>query len=487
MNLADAISKACSARALLVVAAVVWLAAIASVGFDGRIHFLFRSILSVFALVLLFKTLRGPAATVILSPVVALALIPFFFFSLVPAASLEWPDMVQTSPTMLATVRVYVGARGELIVLQTSAMFFTLWAGLLVYFERRPVDGKPPPLPENLAPWATVVAIVLIFGSGLYLLSIVISPTIAEYSRTGIGTQIRHAVQPLISIAVATLVYLAAARRGIHRVIAPVAAVIAVGALLTTAAAKSAVFISISCLLLYAVTARVSLRNYVGVFGLMAALLIGGVLVLQLIRTPGLVDPKKNIQENLVLRIATSITAKLVWRQNSTGMCFQNAVKTHFDEPARKNPFYFAFAVVPRVFWPGKPSLSRGTEFADIYCKFQRDPSVSNDQSVTLVGEPIIEAGAVGLATAQAFLAVVLVAVTVVFLRNRPTGHVAMAALLPWLVDFDQNFSMYVANAAKMFLIMLPLLAILLFLDRKYGREASAASGGQTLSPGIMR
>ena len=46
---------------------------------------------------------------------------------------------------------------------------------------------------------------------------------------------------------------------------------------------------------------------------------------------------------------------------------------------------------------------------------------------------------------------------------------------------------MYVANAAKMFLIMLPLLAILLFLDRKYGREASAASGGQTVSPGIMR
>ena len=486
MNLADAISKACSARALLVVAAVVWLAAIASVGFDGRIHFLFRSILSVFALVLLFKTLRGPAATVILSPVAALALIPFFFFSLLPAASLEWPDMVQTSPTMLATVRVYVGARGELIVLQTSAMFFTLWAGLLVYFERRPVGGKPPPLPENLAPWATVVAIVLIFGSCLYLLFIVISPTIAEFSRTGIGTQIRHAVQPLISIAVATLVYLAAARRGIHRVIAPVAAVIAVSALLTTGMAKSAVFISISCLLLYAVTARVSLRNYAGVFGLMAALLIGGMLVLQLVRAPGLVNPNTNIQQNLV-RIVNSIKAKLVWRQNTTGMCFQNAVKTHFDEPARKNPFYFAFAVVPRVFWPGKPSLSRGTEFADVYCKFPREPSVSNDQSVTLVGEPIIEAGAVGLATAQAFLAVVLVAVTVVFLRNRPTGHVAMAALLPWLVDFDQNFSMYVANAAKMFLIMLPLLAILLFLDRKYGRKASAASGGQTLSPGIMR
>ena len=151
----------------------------------------------------------------------------------------------------------------------------------------------------------------------------------------------------------------------------------------------------------------------------------------------------------------------------------QNVVETHFDKPARNHPFYFAFAVVPRVLWPEKPSLSRGTEFADIYCGLKRKFSNPNDQSVTLIGEPIIEAGVVGLLTAQAFLAILLVVVTAVLLRNRPTGHIAMAALLPWLVDFDQNFSMYFANATKMFLIMLPFIGLLMFFDRKFRPEFS--------------
>ena len=164
----------------------------------------------------------------------------------------------------------------------------------------------------------------------------------------------------------------------------------------------------------------------------------------------------------------------------------QNVVETHFDKPARNHPFYFAFAVVPRVLWPEKPSLSRGTKFAEEYCGFASEPGVSNDHSVTLMGEPIIEAGTVGLVTAQAFLAILLVVVTAVLLRNRPTGHIAMAALLPWLVDFDQNFSMYFANATKMFLIMLPFIGLLMFFDRKFRRGALVVSDGRPTSSSSM-
>ena len=161
----------------------------------------------------------------------------------------------------------------------------------------------------------------------------------------------------------------------------------------------------------------------------------------------------------------------------------QKVVESHFDKPARNHAFYFAFAVVPRVLWPEKPSLSRGSEFAQIYCGFESDPGVPNDQSVTLIGEPIIEAGTVGLVTAQAFLAILLVVVTAVLLRNRPTGHIAMAALLPWLADFDQNFSMYFANATKMFLIMLPFIGLLILFDRKFRRAAFVVSDGRSISP----
>ena len=32
------------------------------------------------------------------------------------------------------------------------------------------------------------------------------------------------------------------------------------------------------------------------------------------------------------------------------------------------------------------------------------------------------------------------------------------AALLPWLIDFDQSFALYVANTTKMFVWMIPVL-----------------------------
>ena len=88
MNVANTLSRVCSARVLLVLAAAVWLAAILSVGFDVRSHAIFRLLLSVLALSLLFKTLRGRAGVLILSPVAALALISLVFFSLLPAMSL---------------------------------------------------------------------------------------------------------------------------------------------------------------------------------------------------------------------------------------------------------------------------------------------------------------------------------------------------------------------------------------------------------------
>ena len=368
-----------------------------------------------------------------------------------------------------------------MIVLQTSAMLFALWAGLLDNFERRPVAGAPPYLHEKLVPWTTMVAISLIFGSGIYLFSIMFWPPAAEFSQTVIGLQIKHATQPLISISVAALAYLAATRRGIYGRIALVAAMTAVAALFTTVAAKAAVFISISCLLLYAMTMRFSLRQFAGVFGLIAAVLIAGVLILQFMRTTPIIQPSESIQQN-INQVLNSIKAKVIFRQNVTGMCLQNVVDEHLDKPARNHPFYFAFAVVPRVLWPEKPSLSRGSEFTEEYCGFARESGVSNDHSVTLMGEPIIEAGTVGLVTAQAFLAILLVMLTAVLLRNWPAGHIAMAALLPWLSDFDQNFSMYFANATKMFLIMLPFIGLLMIFDRKLRHAAFLKPDGKSVS-----
>ncbi len=41
-----------------------------------------------------------------------------------------------------------------------------------------------------------------------------------------------------------------------------------------------------------------------------------------------------------------------------------------------------------------------------------------------------------------------------------------VVALLPWWIDFDQDFVLYVANMVKFFLIMLPMLFILVVIGK---------------------
>ena len=38
----------------------------------------------------------------------------------------------------------------------------------------------------------------------------------------------------------------------------------------------------------------------------------------------------------------------------------------------------------------------------------------------------------------------------------RHTATVIITSLMPWLIDFDQDFAMYLANAIKFFIVMSP-------------------------------
>jgi hypothetical protein len=48
-----------------------------------------------------------------------------------------------------------------------------------------------------------------------------------------------------------------------------------------------------------------------------------------------------------------------------------------------------------------------------------------------------------------------------------------VVALLPWLIDFDQDFAMYVANAVKFFLAILALYTPIIWLERSTVRRLS--------------
>ena len=147
--------------------------------------------------------------------------------------------------------------------------------------------------------------------------------------------------------------------------------------------------------------------------------------------------------------------AKLVFRQADTLYCLAFALDRHGETSSPQgDAAYFLRALVPRVLWPEKPSLSNGGEYAYTYCGWNKEEALSSRHSaaVTLLGEPLIQAGTVGLGLALLTIMAMLCGTS---LAIRHGGWVTAATLgtLPWLVDFDQSFAMWLANVVKLGLV----------------------------------
>jgi len=95
---------------------------------------------------------------------------------------------------------------------------------------------------------------------------------------------------------------------------------------------------------------------------------------------------------------------------------------------------------------------------------------------ITLIGEPILEAGLPGIVVASAVIGVALLALGVVLSRATPLGIIGVVAMLPWLINFQQHFALYFANSVKMFLTMAPILLTLGFFARR-AEKSSAVTG----------
>ena len=160
---------------------------------------------------------------------------------------------------------------------------------------------------------------------------------------------------------------------------------------------------------------------------------------------------------------------KGVWRQTETGYCFNNVIAAHTQDPFElsKQTFWLE-GLLPRAFWPDKPSLSRGNIYASKYC-LSHDSTLLNGHSasITLLGQPIVQGGLIGLVLHAGVLLLVLAGVEKLN-RGRTTFSTALVvALLPWLIDFDQDFAMYVANAVKFALVMLILFIPIVLIERR--------------------
>ena len=153
------------------------------------------------------------------------------------------------------------------------------------------------------------------------------------------------------------------------------------------------------------------------------------------------------------------LRAKVVLRQAETRYCFQKVIDKHREQPlTATNQLFWLKGLVPRVLWPKKPSLSLGAGYSVGYC----GSTVENQHSasITLLGQPIIHGGLIGLLLHGGLLVVGLGGVVWLARRPRSLATITSVALLPWLIDFDQDFAIYVANAVKFFLVMTPLVLL---------------------------
>ena len=171
------------------------------------------------------------------------------------------------------------------------------------------------------------------------------------------------------------------------------------------------------------------------------------------------------------------ILSKVITRQGRSANCLDNIATKHRAEAGTERPFYFLSAIVPRALWPEKPVLSLGYEYGVKYCGSKSPRSDPHYELITLLAEPLLHGGWSGLIAAQIFLGLGLGLVGFYMPRAGVIPLIAIVALLPWLIHFQQSLALYFANSVKMFLYMLPALAMIRWWTRReHGRNGDAVA-----------
>ena len=154
------------------------------------------------------------------------------------------------------------------------------------------------------------------------------------------------------------------------------------------------------------------------------------------------------------LAIASTFEGKVILRQWETVDCLTGIARKHGEDA---NPMAWArmlaASFTPSILWPDKPNLSISGRTIQNYCSFKNfNPAQS--ASATLLGEPTMVGGWPALAAAQLILVAILCGVSLAWISGGPLWAASALGLMPWLVDFDQHFFLYVANLAKAGLVV---------------------------------
>lgn len=260
----------------------------------------------------------------------------------------------------------------------------------------------------------------------------------------------------------------------------------ALGTLLLSNQAPLPLLIAYSMGLLYAAQTKVSLRHLT-LAALFAAILAPAILIAAFfVLRPSYLSIPQDLDgreissgsAGVVQRVFVVAEAKFLRRQAISAGCYQRIAERSLSDERSGDPFYFAVAIVPKLLWPDKPNLSRGSEFAEL-CGIDGAVASGHSESITIIGEPILEDGLRGLVVAELTLVALLSAAAYLGLTGGPLRVICLTALLPWLLAVEQHFAMYVGNVFKMALVVLPLALLVHWVMRRGHRgDLVIPSGG---------
>ncbi len=396
------------------------------------------------------------------SPAFLLAAICVVFYSLLPAV------LLPVSITVEQKVVGFIGSDAERYIVAFAMASLLAHLFVVHRFDGAPEQRAAPPRFDGRLANLFIFASVALTAGNVILYSAF--PQGAPYV-----TPLRWLIPPLQAILIVYLLRRAfAGGRGLRIVVGVVVVATVVG-LLAVHERKIPIFIVAAAALYWFRLSDLSVKKALVGGAVCAAVGIGIIQAAEAIRTPHTSVVSSRYSEVEVTKgnfarndfVGNSpwfmfrrvLDGKFILRQMETGDCFMSVIKTHWRDPfiASKQLFWLK-GLVPRTLWPDKPNLSLGRDYATRYCRF----AIKNEHSssITLLGQPVIQGGWPGLLLHGGALLAALGGLAWLGRDPRSLSSLTVVALLPWLIDFDQDFALYVANAVKFFLVMSPLLLI---------------------------
>ena len=431
---------------------------------DGSIPIV-RWALLMAALLPLGAALKARDGSLLLSPAYLLAGIVIFFYSVLPYAIAETyiaGDIEEhhVRGVLQPEIISYFGSRAESVVMGFGA------AVLILHCAARAITKPAPPSRvQTISFVEKLIQLVAVIMAIVLLLVAVLT------NRSGtVFSVILTAYLPIQSVILIYLIHQ-------HRTsgIPSLAKVIffAVVCILPPAVlgqGKIPVFIFSAAAIYLLSFGLPSLRKTLVVF------FVGTLLFLLFVPTSLVIrenDLSKISTTTIYKKVSHVVLMKSFTRQTATGYCLKNIVDRHWDDALKMDKqFFWLEGMVPRVLWPEKPNLSHGSYYADMYCgrlKYAAH-NKTHSSSITLLGQPIIMGGMTSLLLHGGILVFFLGGLTWIARRSQGLGRIFVFALLPWWIDFDQDYVLYAANLAKFALMIGCGVVVTSFISSRFAR-----------------